>query len=205
MHGVVVHVVVPVVIGMHVFGRKHRMVMMLVVRMHGKAGQVRHSGSNHFLDRWTVRTGSWFRGVRERQSSRVNDAVVSDEGHLDLSGLSNPLPAISDLRDVRHDTEQTLLTSKHGLGHHVSQPDFEVGREVLARQFQHRDITTTIQLQGMDDGDGSDWTGGRSESLVKAVLSLIRGNDGPRGAVINHLLIRFLGTGSCLELDDPLL
>lgn len=199
MHRVIGHVIAVIV---HVVRGKERVVMM---RVHLEIGQMCHSGSDQFFDSRTVWTGTGFRSVSECQASRVNDSVIPDECDWDLSRLTHPLPAVADQGNVRDDAEQRLLTPIHGLGDDIAQPHRQFGVEIFTSQFQHRHITAAIQLQRVDHWDGSDRTGCGTQSLVKAVLRLVRGNNGPRRSVINHLLVRLFWTWSRLELDDPLL
>jgi len=57
----------------------------------------------------------------------------------------------------------------------------------------------------VDDGDGRDGIADGTHSFVELVFGLVGADDGPRSTVVDHLLVRLLGTRRCLELDDALL
>lgn len=64
-----------------------------------------------------------------------------------LSWLTHPQPLASEGGNLGHDTQHALLTSVHCLCLDVTKPDFETRREVLPRQLQHRNVTTSIELK----------------------------------------------------------
>ena len=53
----------------------------------------------------------------------------------------------------------------------------------------------------MDDGHGRDGSAHRSHALVELVLGLVRADDRPRRAVVDHLLVGLLRTRRRLEHD----
>ena len=138
------------------------------------------------------------RRVGERQSGGVDDPVVPDQRDGHLGGLPHPLPPASELGDVRYDAEHAFLTPVHRLRLHVSKPDLQVGGETLARQLQHGHVAAAVKIKGVDEGHGRDRAPDGSHPLVERVLNLVRGDYRPVGAVVQHLLIRLLGTGSGL-------
>ena len=119
---------------------RHLSVVEHVVEGHGAAAHdvVRHGA---------VRTRTGLRRVGEGQTGRVNDSVVADERHRNLRRLADPLPAASELRDVRDYAEHALLAPEHGLALDVAEPDAKVGSEALAGQLQHRCLASAVQLQ----------------------------------------------------------
>ena len=54
-------------------------------------------------------------------------------------------------------------------------------------------------MQRIDDRHGRDRAPDGSHALVELVLDLVRADDGPVGAVVQHLLVGLLGAGSGLE------
>ena len=57
----------------------------------------------------------------------------------------------------------------------------------------------------MDDGNGRDGIAHRPHAFVELVLSLVRADDGPRGAVVDHLLVGLFGTRRGLEMTLSLI
>ena len=94
-----------------------------------------------------MRPGSRLRRVREGELGVEDDAVRPHEQDRHLSRLPNPRPASPELRDVRHHAQHGLLTPEHGLRLDVAEPHLQVGREVLAGQFQHGDVAAAVQLR----------------------------------------------------------
>ena len=139
------------------------------------------------------------RGVGEGEAGGVDDPVIADQSNGDLGGLTDPLPALSELGDVRDYTEHALLTPVHRLRLHVAEPDLQVGSEAFAGQLQHSHVSTTIEVERVDERDGGDGAPDWSHPLVVGVLHLVRGDDRPAGPVIGHLFIGLLGAGRGLE------
>ena len=100
--------------------------------------------SHNVIDCLAVRTGSWFRGISEGEAGRVDDPVISNKRHGDLSDVSGPRPPLSNLRDVWDYTEKTFLTLVHGLTLDISQPDLEIRSEVFSRQLKHLHVSSSI-------------------------------------------------------------
>lgn len=111
------------------------------VQMHLIARHV--IGSENSLNVWIEHSGTRFGSVGERQTSGVDEAIITHQRDLHLSGLSNPLPARAELRYVGHYTQHALGTpgseSKlrsistvisnlpvHGFRFHVTEPNFEI-------------------------------------------------------------------------------
>ena len=63
---------------------------------------------------------SRFGGVREGESGVVDDPVVPHQGDRDLGGLSHPLPSASELGDVWHNTQHTLLREQRFRTEYIS-------------------------------------------------------------------------------------
>ena len=143
--------------------------------------------------------------VGEGETSGVDDSVVSDQGDWHLSGLSHPLPALPELTNLRHHTEQRLLAPVHRLCLHLSKPNLQVGGERLPGDLQHRHLSATVDVEVTDGGDGSDRAADGAHPLEESVLHLVCRDNGPTSTVIEHLLGRIFGTRSGLELDDFLL
>lgn len=98
-----------------------------------------------------VRSGTGFRGVRESEAGGIDDSVVPDQSHWDLSGLSDPGPSSAELGDVGDNAEHAFLTPVHCLGLHVAKPDPQVGGEAFACQLEHGDVATAVQVKRRDN------------------------------------------------------
>merc|ERR1719362_440863 len=144
-------------------------------------------------------------GPGEGEAGGVDDAVIADQSHRDLGGLPHPLPASSELRDVRHHTQHALLTSVHSLCLHIAKPDLEVGGEALPGELQHGHVPAAVEMQVLYARDWCDWIPDRAHALEESVFHLVCGDDRPTSAIIEHFFCGLFWTGSGLELDDPLL
>ena len=141
------------------------------------------------------------RGVGEGEPGGVDDPVVADQRHGHLGRLPTPLPALSELGDVGDDTEHALLTPVHCLRLHISEPNLQVGSEAFSSQLQHSHVSTSVEVEGVDERNRSDRASDWSHPLVVGVLHLVGGDDGPAGPVIQHLFVGLLGAGRGLELN----
>lgn len=153
----------------------------------------------------TVRTRPGLGRVREGQTGRVDDAVVAYERDRHLRRLAYPEPLAAEQRDVRHDAKHALLTSVHGLGLHVAEPDLQVRREIVARQLEHRHVAAAVEVQAVDQRYRRHRRPYRAHTLEELVLRLVGADDRPAGAVVDHLLVRFLRARRSLELYNALL
>ena len=84
------------------------------------------------------------------------------------------------------------LTAVHRLRLDISKPDSQVGREALSSQLKHGNVAATVQVERVDDGDRGDRVPDGAHPLVERVLHLVRRDDRPVGAVVQHLLVRLL-------------
>ena len=114
------------------------------------------------------------------------------QGDWYLCGLPHPLPALSKLRDVRNNTEHALRTAVHRLRLDVAEPDAEVGVEALAGQLEHGDVAAAVEVEVVHQGHRGHRAPHRPHPLEERVLLLVRRDDRPVGAVVQHLLIRLL-------------
>ena len=125
-----------------------RLLVRVLLQRHLVLEHAVHAGAAHdVLGGRAVRPGARLGRVGEGQPGGVDDAVAADERNGDLGGLSNPLPPASEEGDVRHDADHALLAAEHRLGLDVTEPDAEVGTEVLSGQLQHRSLTASVQLE----------------------------------------------------------
>ena len=102
------------------------------------------ASSHDVISHGTVRPRAGFRRVGKGQPGRVDDSVIPDERNRNLGGLPDPLPTAPELCDVRDNTEHALLAPVHGLGLDISEPDSKVRAEVLAGQFEHGCLASTV-------------------------------------------------------------
>ena len=56
-------------------------------------------------------------------------------------------------------------------------------------------------MKRVNDGDRRDRVSNRAHSLEELVLDLVGADDGPVGAVVQHLAVRLLRAGGSLEIN----
>jgi len=85
------------------------------------------------VGRRTVGPGPRFWRVGKGQAGRVDDAVVTDQAHRDLSWLPYPLPASPELWNVGYNAQHAFLTPVHGFSFHIPEPNSQIWREAFPR------------------------------------------------------------------------
>ena len=128
-------VIVVIISSWHHVMMKGLMMMRMMCMGRKRTWKRRFVQPDDSINSRTVRSGSRFGSISKSQSCCINNTVMSDKRHLYLSWLSNPLPSVSNLRDVRNNSQKTFLTPKHCLTFNISQPNLEEGSEVLSSQL----------------------------------------------------------------------
>lgn len=100
--------------------------------------------THDLVGRLHVLPGPGLGRVRERQSGRVYDAVIPDQRHGHLGGLSYPQPIAPERRYVGHYSQHALLAPVHGLGLDVAEPYLQMWRKIFAGQLKHGHVAATV-------------------------------------------------------------